>query len=283
MTTLDNHFHVEQVTAESFLCRFHQSPSPELTQNIIALSTKLNDQFKQTLTDHIIAYNTLLLTFRHESCQTTPVQKRYRKQSVPQKQALDHQKILQSIKTAFFENQKNNSGNTQTHTHNSQSKIHRIPVCYNEQLGPDLRDLAAHTDLAIDDIIQRHTANPYHVYATGFQPGFAFLGFVDESIAMPRLATPRQTLAPGSVGIADRQTGIYPRSSPAGWRIIGRTPQDLQPNIQTQQSSAQEINDDVNSNSHDNALTAKPILNVGDYVQFYAISLQEFNDMIETP
>ena len=61
----------------------------------------------------------------------------------------------------------------------------------------------------------------------GFLPGFAYMGSVDEAIAMPRHATPRLRVPAGSVGIAGRQTGIYPRESPGGWQIIGRTPLSL--------------------------------------------------------
>jgi KipI family sensor histidine kinase inhibitor len=57
----------------------------------------------------------------------------------------------------------------------------------------------------------------------GFTPGFPYLGELSERIATPRIATPRQRVPVGSVGIAARQTGIYPIESPGGWRIIGRT------------------------------------------------------------
>jgi KipI family sensor histidine kinase inhibitor len=58
----------------------------------------------------------------------------------------------------------------------------------------------------------------------GFLPGFAYLGEVDSRLAMPRHDTPRTRVPAGSVAIAGRQTGIYPRESPGGWQIIGRTP-----------------------------------------------------------
>jgi inhibitor of KinA len=61
------------------------------------------------------------------------------------------------------------------------------------------------------------------VYLIGFTPGFAYLGSVPAQIAAPRLETPRTRVPAGSVGIAGRQTGIYPRETPGGWRLIGRT------------------------------------------------------------
>jgi inhibitor of KinA len=77
---------------------------------------------------------------------------------------------------------------------------------------------------------RRHRAprrRPLRVYLLGFLPGFAYLGSVDETIAMPRRSTPRTTVPGGSVGIAGRQTGVYPCDSPGGWRLIGRTPRAM--------------------------------------------------------
>lgn len=99
-----------------------------------------------------------------------------------------------------------------------------IPVCYGGSFGPDLAEVAAFAGCSEDDVIARHAAGRYRVYMLGFLPGFAYLGGVDASIAMPRRATPRTTVPAGSVGIAGRQTGVYPCDSPGGWRLIGRTP-----------------------------------------------------------
>ena len=71
---------------------------------------------------------------------------------------------------------------------------------------------------------QLHTEGEYRVYAIGFAPGFAYLGDVDERIAAPRLATPRQRVPRGAVAIADRQTAVYPEPSPGGWNLVGRSP-----------------------------------------------------------
>jgi KipI family sensor histidine kinase inhibitor len=72
--------------------------------------------------------------------------------------------------------------------------------------------------------VRLHSDAIYHVYMLGFLPGFAYLGAVEDRIAMPRRETPRAAVAAGSVGIAGRQTGVYPIGSPGGWRLIGRTP-----------------------------------------------------------
>ena len=98
-----------------------------------------------------------------------------------------------------------------------------IPVQYGGEVGPDLRDVAALAKMSADEIVARHAGVPYRVFMLGFLPGFAYMGSVDEAMAISRHATPRLKVPAGSVGIAGRQTGIYPRESPGGWRIIGRT------------------------------------------------------------
>lgn len=98
-----------------------------------------------------------------------------------------------------------------------------VPVSYGGEEGPDLPDVAAFAGLSIENVIERHSSIEYRVFMLGFLPGFAYMASVDETIAAPRKATPRTRVPGGSVGIAGRQTGIYPRPSPGGWQLIGRT------------------------------------------------------------
>lgn len=98
-----------------------------------------------------------------------------------------------------------------------------IPLDFSEAAGLDLGHVARQHDLSVDEMIEIFLAETYRVYMLGFLPGFAYMGEVDESIATPRLDQPRTKVPKGSVGIAGRQTGIYPLESPGGWRIIGRT------------------------------------------------------------
>lgn len=102
-------------------------------------------------------------------------------------------------------------------------RLVEIPTRYGGEFGPDLAFVAAHNHLTEDEVIRLHTSVVYRVYFLGFLPGFAYLGSVPEQIAVPRLETPRARVPAGSVGIAGRQTGIYPSESPGGWRLIGRT------------------------------------------------------------
>ncbi|HUS01901.1 MAG TPA: 5-oxoprolinase subunit PxpB [Chitinophagaceae bacterium] len=130
----------------------------------------------------------------------------------------------------------------------------KIPVCYSEKYALDINDISKEKNLSIDEIIRLHTAKKYRVYMTGFLPGFAYMGIVDEKIIMPRKPQPRTNVAAGSVGIAGIQTGIYPLDSPGGWQIIGKTPVKL---------FDKEKDDPV-------------LLQPGDEIEFYSITEDEF-------
>lgn len=107
--------------------------------------------------------------------------------------------------------------------HASPLTIHKqtieIPVHYD---GEDLAAVAQRTGLSRAEVIARHSAPHYHVYALGFTPGFPFLGEVDESLRLPRRPSPRKHVPAHSVAIANAQTGIYPSASPGGWHLLGR-------------------------------------------------------------
>jgi inhibitor of KinA len=98
-----------------------------------------------------------------------------------------------------------------------------IPVRYGGQDGPDLDALALELGIPAREVIARHRAPLYQVAMLGFAPGFPYLLGLDPILDAPRLATPRHAVPAGSVGIGGSQTGIYPRASPGGWRLIGRT------------------------------------------------------------
>lgn len=104
------------------------------------------------------------------------------------------------------------------------SRTIEIPVRYGGAFGEDLDAAAAELGIAADTVIARHGAALYTVAMIGFAPGFPYLSGLDPSLALPRLATPRTRVPAGSVAIGGAQTGIYPRESPGGWRLLGRTP-----------------------------------------------------------
>ena len=131
-----------------------------------------------------------------------------------------------------------------------------IPVYYN---GEDLEHVASLHQLPAEAVIKIHTAIAYRVFMTGFLPGFAYMGTVDERIITPRKEIPRLHVAAGSIGIAGAQTGIYPIDSPGGWQIIGNTPLQIFNRIKTDPC----------------------LLKAGDIVQFVAIDKNEFEKLNE--
>lgn len=131
----------------------------------------------------------------------------------------------------------------------------KIPVCYDQDFGLDLDSCAAALHLENDKLIEEHTAQAYPVYGMGFLPGFLYLGDVPEKLQVERHAQPRLKVARGSVGLAGKQTGIYPQESPGGWQILGRTPIPLFNPAQNPPSPIQ----------------------VGDAIQFYAIDRPTFS------
>lgn len=98
-----------------------------------------------------------------------------------------------------------------------------IPCSFTRDDGLDLDEMSETLEIAPNEIIKIFVSRPYRVYMLGFLPGFAYMGEVDERIAVPRRKSPRAHVPKGSVGIAGRQVGIYPLESPGGWQIIGRT------------------------------------------------------------
>lgn len=107
---------------------------------------------------------------------------------------------------------------------NFKQHLFHIPVCYEEVFGLDLTLLCREKNLSKKELITLHTAPVYTVYFIGFLPGFLYLGGLDERLHFPRKDQPRLKVEKGAVGIGENQTGIYPKSSPGGWQIIGNSP-----------------------------------------------------------
>lgn len=95
-----------------------------------------------------------------------------------------------------------------------------IDVIYD---GEDLDEVARLTGLAARQVVAAHTGTPWRVGFSGFAPGFGYLVGGDERLAVPRRSDPRTKVPVGSVGLAGEFSGIYPRESPGGWHLIGRT------------------------------------------------------------
>lgn len=139
----------------------------------------------------------------------------------------------------------------------TKARLVEIPVCYGREFGPDLEAVARFHGISPDEVIKLHCSQTYHAYFLGFAPGFAYLGDLPGELATPRLETPRKRVRAGSVGIAGKQTAIYPFATPGGWRLIGRTP------MAVFRSDRKPMN----------------LISIGDRVKFRAISRAQFLQM----
>ncbi len=128
-----------------------------------------------------------------------------------------------------------------------------LPVCYEGDFGVDLMEVAEKLGMSPKEVISLHTKHIYTVYGIGFLPGFMYLGGLPQSLEIVRRETPRLKVEQGSVGLAGKQTGIYPQESPGGWNLIGNCPVPL-------------FNKD-NENPC--------FVNVGDKIKFYSITKGE--------
>ena len=132
--------------------------------------------------------------------------------------------------------------------------VHRIRVCYDPELAPDLLASAERCKLTVREFINRHKNSEIKVDILGFMPGFSYCSGLDPSLNLPRLESPRTAVPAGSVAIAGLQTAIYPQSTPGGWNIIGRSPDVL----------------------FDPSKPRPSLLMAGERVEFIEIDLSEF-------
>jgi inhibitor of KinA len=140
----------------------------------------------------------------------------------------------------------------------AESSVIHLPVLYGGEAGPDLHEVAAFNGLSEDEVIKIHCSESYYVYMLGFTPGFCYLGGMDERIAIPRKKTPRLAIPAGAVGIADKQTGIYPIESPGGWQLIGKTPLKL----------------------FNPAGKPEFLIRAGDFIRFISVTDEEYQDIL---
>lgn len=134
-------------------------------------------------------------------------------------------------------------------------RLIEIPTIYGGEYGPDIDFVAENAKMSKEEVIKIHSGTDYLVYMMGFMPGFTYLGGLDERIATPRLKSPRLKIEPGSVGIAAKQTGMYPLESPGGWQLIGRTPLKL----------------------FDDTKEPPVFIQAGDYIRYVSIDQKEYD------
>jgi KipI family sensor histidine kinase inhibitor len=133
-------------------------------------------------------------------------------------------------------------------------QVFDIPVCYAEQLAPDLTAVAQQLQLSVNQVIERHKQSVYKVKMIGFMPGFTYLSGLNPQLKLPRKSTPVSKVPAGSLAIAEDMSAVYPSDSPGGWHIIGQSPIKL----------------------FDKHLDPMCPLNVGDQVRFVELTYEEF-------
>lgn len=185
---------VARVSEQAFLVRLGDAVSPAIAARIQAAVGALDVAHHPWLVDCVPAFSSLLVVF----------------DPTRETAAAVHDAIVRAARAPV-----------DVH---GERRRHLVPVWYDAAVAPDLEDVARLCGLAVREVVARHAARDYLVYALGFKPGFPYMAPVDDLLVTPRLDTPRLAVPAGSVAIAGRQTGIYTVRSPGGWRILGRTP-----------------------------------------------------------
>lgn len=218
---------ISPLNENSVMVIFADKANARLTQHITQFNAEIQLHFGEYITGIIPSYTTLMVGVNHLKIELA-----------------DFIRQLEQLAKNFKPDD----------TVVSQGKLIEIPVYYGKDVALDADEICTHTGLSFDEIIQIHSSQSYAVYAIGFSIGFAFLGKTDAKITMARKQTPRLEIPAKSVALADNQTAIYPKVSPGGWQIIGRTPIEL-----------------IDFNRSELS-----IFNVGDQVKFQPISQQKF-------
>jgi KipI family sensor histidine kinase inhibitor len=186
---------IETAGQDAFIVYFADQASASVSEQIQRAVNNIQTQMSDIIVDLIPSYASLLVIYNLDSADSFATKSRLR------------------VALVNLDAEESQGG-----------KLITLPAYYSLESGPDLDIIAERGKISVDDVIEIHQQQEYRVYAIGFAPGFAYLGEVDERIAAPRLATPRQKVPLGAVAIADRQTAVYPAPSPGGWNLIGLCP-----------------------------------------------------------
>lgn len=191
---------ISAVNENTLIVYFSDSVSPETAEQIAAAIPVIREQLGLYVVDIVPSYTSILISFDLLTIENREFNLRLQ------------QVLIECSRASLSANQ---------------IRCIELPVYYGPEVALDAQDICRHTGLSFDDVVNIHASTTYRVYAIGFAPGFAYLGNTDKRIEIPRKQTPRLRVPAGSLAIADQQTAIYPKQSPGGWQIIGRTPISL--------------------------------------------------------
>ena len=213
--------------SHAVLVEWPEKVEEPILDDILQFSTYLKeDCLKETAWEMIPAYNSLTLVHKSTSVEFKSFTKKLQKWYAEKKQIRVQQKNLW-----------------------------RLPVCYDLDFGIDLKEVSGQLNMSIVELIDLHTKSIYTVYGIGFLPGFMYLGGLPRSLETHRKSSPRIKVEKGAVGIAGKQTGVYPQESPGGWNIIGNCSVPM----------------------FDPKMNDPCFVSVGDKVQFYKIERAEYD------
>ncbi|MCQ3815720.1 5-oxoprolinase subunit PxpB [Staphylococcus xylosus] len=185
------------INEQTIMIYFEAQINPDIFNKIQQISNYIKKQNHPAIIDIVPSYRAIMLNIDIAQC--------------------DVKQVVKELKLDQLNNK------MEAHTNEDPKQI-SIPVLYGRTHGQDLIEVASYHDLSEAEVVQLHTENTYLIYMLGFMPGFPFLGGLNSQLHTPRRQEPRTSIPAGSVGIANNQTGLYPKESPGGWQIIGRTP-----------------------------------------------------------
>ena len=221
---------IKPLGGRGILVEFQPEISEELLKKLLSLKLHLKSKIPEERVEVINTFNSLLINYPYV--------------------IEDIYSEVSQIKNLVAEANINNI---------PEQHLFHVPVCYEDNFALDMELLSKEKKLPKKELISLHTAPIYTVYFIGFLPGFLYLGGLDEKLHFPRKEQPRLRVEKGAVGIGGNQTGIYPKSSPGGWQIIGNSPVPL----------------------FDKNKLPPCEISPGDRLKFYAIDLEEHKKISE--
>lgn len=209
----------------AILFEWAQIISEEINDAVIDMLSYLEENYRESIQEIVPSYQSLVV---------------YLREDVDEKKILTDFQKIESISSIHLK-----------------KKLWKIPVCYDDSFGIDLKDLAELHQLSEKEIIEIHCQSSYRIFGIGFLPGFLYLGNLDQRLHTPRRRAVNRFATKGAVAIGGQQTGIYPQESPGGWNIIGRTPIEL----------------------FDPKIDPPSPFSMGDSLQFYPINPTKFKQL----
>jgi len=190
-----NHPHISSFGAKTVLLEWEAKIDLEIHREVLLWKNALQSSFSDHIDECTPAYNSLMVFLKSD--------------------AVSFAEQLKGFVPDCFEQER------------MQHFIYELPVCYEHAFAPDLPYVCKHTGLSPEEMVQLHTQHPYPLYFYGFLPGFPYLGGLNPALTTPRKSNPDHQVPKGAVALGGNQTGIYPRTSPGGWQVIGNCPIDV--------------------------------------------------------